>query len=153
MLRSLAAAMALVLLASNVEARPQARQQRVHDDAVHAGDYGRGLIAAMARHLGANPTGWARNWCGHYLGMIAKELGLAPPAGFALAANWRHFGRAAGGPAPGVVVVWNHHVGVVTQVLGGGRIVVRSGNHGRRVADGIYSTRGVIAWRDPGQGI
>ena len=107
------------------------------------------LIAAMARHLGGNPTGWARAWCGRYLGMVARQLGFAPPRGYALAANWRTFGRPAQGPAPGVVVVWPHHVGVVRAVLGGGRILVRSGNHRRRVADGIYSTRGVIAWRDP----
>ncbi len=103
----------------------------------------------MARHLGGNPTGWAHAWCGQYLGMIARQLGFTPPRDYALAANWRNFGRAAAGPAPGVVVVWRHHVGVVRAVLGDGRILVRSGNHGHRVADGVYSTRGVIAWRDP----
>jgi uncharacterized protein (TIGR02594 family) len=107
------------------------------------------LIGAMARDLGHNPTGWARAWCGHYLGMIARQLGFAPPRDDALAANWKSFGRAVAGPAPGVVVVWPHHVGVVRAVLGDGRILVRSGNHGHRVADGVYSTRGVIAWRAP----
>jgi hypothetical protein len=107
------------------------------------------LVAAMQQHLGRNPTGWSRNWCGHYLGLIARGLGLKPPAGAALAANWRHFGMPAHGPAPGVVAVFAHHVGVVVAVLPGSRVLVRSGNHGHRVADGVYAAGRAIAWRKP----
>lgn len=105
------------------------------------------LVASMGRHLGGNPTGWRRAWCGQYLGMIARQNGLQPPPGYQLARNWARAGRDAGGPKPGAIMVMPHHVGVVIKPLGGGRVLVRSGNHGRRVADGVYLTRRAIAWR------
>lgn len=64
-----------------------------------------------------------------------------------LAINWAHIGRPASGPAPGVVAVYRHHVGVVTAVPGPGRMVLLSGNDGNAVRERERSTRGVVAWR------
>jgi uncharacterized protein (TIGR02594 family) len=108
---------------------------------------GGSLVEAMGRYLGGNPTGWAHNWCGEFVGMVVKQLGGTPPRDYPLAAAWRNYGHDAGGPAPGVVMVMSHHVGVVIANLGGGRVLVRSGNHGHRVGDGVYDTRRAIAWR------
>jgi uncharacterized protein (TIGR02594 family) len=113
-----------------------------------------GLASVMARYLGTNPTGWAHNWCGVGLAMVARAAGLTPPAGYALALNWRHFGRPASGPAPGVVMVMGRggghgHVAVVTEVLGNGLVRTISANHGRRVAYGDYPISRAIAWRSP----
>ena len=58
------------------------------------------------------------------------------PPGFALAANWRHFGRPAAGPAPGYVGCGR--VGVVRRVLGGGKGELISGNFNHCVGVGIY---------------
>lgn len=107
------------------------------------------LVSRMERDLGTNPTGWARAWCGQYLGLVARALGLKPPSGFPLATAWARFGVPAA-PAPGVVAVMNHHVGVVRRVLDGNRVELISGNHGHRVGIGVYPTRIVIAWRAPG---
>jgi hypothetical protein len=60
-------------------------------------------------------------------------------------------GTPAQGPAPGVVAVWPHHVGVVTSVPGPGRIVLLSGNDGHAVRERERSTQGVIAWRYVGR--
>src|SRR3954471_20439487 len=51
-----------------------------------------------------------RNWCGSYL---SKYLGLHNSR-LARAREWAHVGHNAGGPGIGVVVVWPHHVGIIT---------------------------------------
>jgi hypothetical protein len=68
---------------------------------------------------------------------------------FNLARHWASFGSPAHGPAPGVIAVWPHHVGVVTGVPGPGRIVLKSGNDGHAVRERERSTRGIIAYRWP----
>ena len=107
------------------------------------------LVSRMERDLGTNPTGWARVWCGQYLGMVARSLGMTPPQGFPLAVAWARFGAPAS-PAPGVVAVMRHHVGVVRRVLDNGKVEIISGNHNKRVGIGVYPARIVIAWRAPG---
>jgi hypothetical protein len=104
------------------------------------------LISEMRRHLGGNPTGWAHVWCGRMLDIALRRTGHPP--GSALARAYSRYGRPAGGPAPGVIAVWPHHVGVVTAVAGR-TIKVISGNDGHRVRERERSVRGVIAWRMP----
>ena len=108
-----------------------------------------GLADIMARYLGTNPTHRVSEWCGEMMGLAARALGLRPPAGYALAANWRHFGQPASGPCVGCLMVMRHHVAVVTDVLTGGKVRTISGNHGHRVGYGNYSTSRAIAWRVP----
>jgi len=71
-------------------------------------------------------------------------------SGSALARSFASYGRPAPGPAPGVIAVFPHHVGFVVGSEGPGRIRVVSGNHGRRVGEGVYPTARVIAYRYPG---
>ena len=84
-------------------------------------------------------------WCGW---QVRQWLGVADRA-YNLARNWAHYGRAAFGPAPGVIAVYPHHVGIVTSVPRPGVIVLKSGNDGHAVRERERSTRGVIAWRVP----
>jgi hypothetical protein len=86
-----------------------------------------------------------RAWCGWQL---RKELGVADTS-LNLAANWRFFGRPAYGPAPGVIVVWRHHVGRVVGRAPDGRFIVHSGNDGHRVRTRARSLAGAIAFRIP----
>lgn len=51
-----------------------------------------------------------RAWCGSY---IAKYFGISDPR-LAVARMWASVGANAGGPAIGAIVVWSHHVGVIT---------------------------------------
>jgi hypothetical protein len=87
-----------------------------------------------------------RAWCGWFL---RHRLGVADRR-YNLARAWAGYGSPASGPAPGVVAVYPHHVGLITGVPGPGRIVMLSGNDGRRVRERERSTRGVIAYRWPG---
>jgi hypothetical protein len=86
-------------------------------------------------------------WCGWYMRQVEH---VTDPA-FNLAANWAHYGQPAFGPAPGVIVVWPHHVGVIR---GGpdsaGEWLIESGNDGQAVRTRFQSLRGAIALRTAG---
>jgi hypothetical protein len=83
-------------------------------------------------------------WCGWEM---RRLVGGNPGPEYNLARNWAHWGRPAGGPAPGVVGVMPHHVFKVVQVLGQGTVLAISGNDGNAVRVRPRSTAGVIAWR------
>ena len=86
-------------------------------------------------------------WCGWQL---RQWLHVADRA-YNLARNWAHSGSRANGPAPGVIAVYPHHVGIVVSVPSPGRMVMKSGNDGHAVRTRERSTHGVIAWRWPPQ--
>lgn len=101
----------------------------------------------VANVVGGRPEGCpSRAWCGCYL---SKHLGLNERRLW-VAREWARVGSPASGPAPGVVVVWAHHVGIIRQVTAPGRAVVHSGNDGRAVRERERSLRGVIAYRHVG---
>ncbi len=91
--------------------------------------------------------GRPRAWCGWEM---RRELGVADRS-YNLARNWAHYGSPAGGPAPGVIVVWSHHVGRIEGECGGGWLV-HSGNDGGAVRTRCRSVRGAIAFRYAGFG-
>lgn len=92
--------------------------------------------------LGPRPS----RWCGWFM---RGEVGSDPGREYNLAANWRHYGSTAAGPAIGVIVVWWHHVGIIVGKTATGW-VVKSGNDGHAVRERERSLRGVIAYRWPG---
>ena len=63
-----------------------------------------------------------------------------------LARNWASVGNNAGGPRVGAVVVWRHHVGIITG-RAGNQWVVKSGNDGHAVRERPRSLAGAIAFR------
>ncbi len=79
---------------------------------------------------------------------MRQEQGVADRI-YNLAANWRRYGQRAGGPAIGVIVVWWHHVGIITGRTETGWII-KSGNDGHAVRERERSLRGAIAFRWPG---
>lgn len=98
------------------------------------------------RHHHRTVSDWSkpRAWCGWWMRL---HLGVANPAGN-LARWWARYGNAAPGPAIGTIVVWNHHVGIIT---GGssGRWIVKSGNDGHAVRERMRSVARAIAFRYP----
>jgi hypothetical protein len=86
---------------------------------------------------------YARAWCGSYLsGYLGKS-----DRRLALAREWAKEGSNAGGPGIGVVVVWPHHVGIITGQAANGQWLVHSGNDGGAVRTRPLSLRGAIAFR------
>lgn len=93
------------------------------------------------RYMGSRPLAWCGWWLGQHLGMLDRKLWLAR--------NWASVGRAAHGPAVGVIVVWRHHVGIITGRAAKGWIV-KSGNDGHRVRERPRSLARAIAYRVAG---
>lgn len=84
--------------------------------------------------LGPRP----RAWCGWWM---RSQLGGGPALN--LAWNWRNYGRPAS-PQVGAVVVWRHHVGMITGQAGNGLWIVKSGNDGGAVRERARSVSGAI---------
>jgi hypothetical protein len=87
-----------------------------------------------ARGLGPRPA----RWCGWWM---RTQKGGGPELN--LARNWKGWGRPSG-PQVGAVVVWSHHVGVITGRTAGGQWIVKSGNDGGRVRERPRSVAGAV---------
>lgn len=105
------------------------------------------LFCAFTTQAEARPAGCPTKWCGCWL---ERVLGFADKALWR-ARNWASVGKPADGPASGVVVVWPHHVGIITGQAEG-KWIVKSGNDGNRVRERPRSMAGVIAFRQVEKG-
>jgi hypothetical protein len=117
-----------------------ARGQHRYERSAH--HVSRRHVARMAR-IGGRPARWCGWWLGRQLGMPHRNLWLAR--------NWASVGHNAGRPGIGVVVVWRHHVGIITG-RAGAQWIVKSGNDGQTVRERIRSISGAIAFRHVGGG-
>ena len=84
--------------------------------------------------VGARPG----KWCGWWM---RTQKGGGPHLN--LARNWRGWGRASG-PQIGAVVVWPHHVGMITGRTASRHWIVKSGNDGGRVRERARSVAGAV---------
>lgn len=92
--------------------------------------------AKLGRHnAGPRPS----RWCGWWM---RTQLGGGPE--YNLARNWAQRGRPARGPRVGAVVVWSHHVGMITGRTKDGQWIVKSGNDGGRVRERPRSVKGAV---------
>jgi hypothetical protein len=85
-------------------------------------------------HSGVGPR--PAKWCGWYM---RTQLGGGPE--YNLASSWRRYGSATS-PQVGAVVVWPHHVGIITGQTASGQWIVKSGNMSGRVHEGPRSVSG-----------
>lgn len=77
-------------------------------------------------------------WCGWWM---RTQKGGGPQ--YNVAWNWRNYGSPTG-PQIGAVVVWRHHVGIITGRAANGQWIVKSGNDGGRVRERARSVSGAI---------
>jgi hypothetical protein len=124
----LVAALALALASPPALARPHYHHHRRH-----------GNVGEAGQPAPCNGIAWCGCWLRLHFGIADARLNLARA--------WASIGEAVGGPAAGVVAVWPHHVGLITENLGGGMIRLLSGNDGNAVRERVRSTRGIIAYR------
>jgi hypothetical protein len=96
-----------------------------------------GKSPRRAGHYAAGPR--PSRWCGWWM---RTQLGGGPE--YNLARNWTHWGRPANGPRVGAVVVWTHHVGMITGRTADGHWIVKSGNDGGRVRERPRSVAGAV---------
>lgn len=135
-----AAALALAILAAAGSAADAKRYSPVRY-CWQAASYGwNGRVAkCQPRQAAAKP----RRWCGWF---ARQMVGQDPGPDFNLARNWARWGRPAS-PGVGVMVVWSHHVGMITGRTTDGRWIVKSGNDGHAVRERPRSVAGAIAFR------
>lgn len=104
---------------------------------------GGGLIAKARSYMGetARQIGLNRytQWCSAFLRRIAGTAGVDDRA-----ISWLRRPRVP--KEVGAIAVMAHHVGIVTGFDGHGNPIIVSGNHGRRVGEGIYAARRIIAY-------
>lgn len=109
------------------------------------------LVNIARSYMGTNPTGWSRVWCGRFMAMIAPEAArrVRNPN---WARDWVEAGYNSRNCQVGSIAVLSRgrggHVGVVSGCTAYGPQIV-SGNHGRRVGEGVYSERRVLAYVVP----
>lgn len=107
------------------------------------------LVAEARRWMGTNPTGMARLWCARFMNFVLGRLGYRG-TGSDLAMSFRHYGHPIAEPQVGSIVVLTRrgggHVGVVSGVTSSGNPIIVSGNHGRRVGEGVYPRSRVVAY-------
>ena len=96
------------------------------------------VLWTPVRLAGGSGGGRPRAWCGWWM---RTQLGGGPE--YNLAANWRNYGRASG-PQIGAVVVWPHHVGMITGRSANGQWIVKSGNDGNAVRERPMSVAGAV---------
>lgn len=102
--------------------------------AQHRSYSGRKYASAGGGSVGGRP----RAWCGWWM---RTQLGGGPE--YNLAANWKRYGRSSG-PQVGAVVVWPHHVGMITGRASNGQWIVKSGNDGNAVRERARSVAGAV---------
>ena len=92
--------------------------------------------ATAGRHsVGPRPA----RWCGWWM---RTQKGGGPE--YNLARNWAKRGHALNGPRVGAVVVWSHHVGMITGRTKDGQWIVKSGNDDGRVRERPRSVAGAV---------
>jgi hypothetical protein len=102
-----------------------------------------GRTRVHAARGGGRPGAWCGWWLGQQLGMPRRDLWVAR--------NWASVGSNAGQPGIGIVVVWRHHVGIITG-RAGAQWIVKSGNDRNAVRERPRSISGAIAFRHLGGG-
>ena len=103
------------------------------------------LLIASPAAAHSHHQGHGVPWCGIYM---MEKTGIHGPGNLAMAREWAHIGSPAS-PGPGVIVVWPHHVGMITGRQGD-QWTVESGNDGGRVRNRARSIAGAIAFRRVG---
>ena len=110
----------------------------------YAGDDERPTRRSSHRHRSSNDDGGGsiggrpRQWCGWW--MRTQKGGGAH---LNLAANWRGWGSPSSAQV-GAVVVWPHHVGMITGRTASGQWIVKSGNDGGAVRERARSVSGAV---------
>lgn len=155
MMRYLLAALLLCLFSFQAQARHSHHHtsrhfthHRVHHDGlsrhryVYRGSHHRRTRLASLGD-GGGRGGRPHAWCGWYARRLVRS---DPGVAYNLARNWTHWGRPSG-PGVGVMVVWSHHVGMITGRAANGQWIVKSGNDGHAVRERPRSIAGAIAFR------
>jgi len=134
------------------QAAPSTRGRRARTAPVSTSFGLSNVVDEARRYLGGNPTGMSRAWCAAFMNMVLRRTGHTG-TGSNLARSFASYGRRVSGPQVGAIAVMSRrgggHVGVVSGIDAKGNPIVISGNHGRRVAESVYSRGRIYAYVMP----
>jgi uncharacterized protein (TIGR02594 family) len=113
------------------------------------------LVEEARKYMGTNPTDRKKLWCATFMNFILAKAGYAGTHSDA-AKSFAYYGRRISEPQIGAIAVLSRgrrggHVGVVSGIDAHGNPIIISGNHNRRVGEGIYPRSRVIAYVMPTQ--
>ena len=111
----------------------RAARVRSSDDVASSSNFG-SLTGGGGGGLGPRPG----KWCGWWM---RTQLGGGPALN--LAWNWSRYGSATS-PQVGAIVVWRHHVGIITGQASNGQWIVKSGNDGGAVRERARPVSGAV---------
>ncbi len=114
---------------------------------------GSSIVAEARRYIGGNPTGRKSLWCARFMNLVLQRSGHRT-TGSDMARSFANYGQRVSGPQVGAIAVMSRgrgggHVGIVSGVDAKGNPIVVSGNHGRRVAESVYSRSRIYAYVMP----
>jgi uncharacterized protein (TIGR02594 family) len=115
------------------------------------------LVTEARKYLGTNPTAMNARWCARFMNLVLIKAGYSG-TGSDAARSFASYGRRVSEPRVGAIAVLSRgknrnlgHVGIVTGIDPHGNPIIISGNHGRRVGEGIYPRNHVIAYVMPAE--
>jgi uncharacterized protein (TIGR02594 family) len=120
---------------------------------------GSSLVAEARKYMGMTGAQLGvkhrGQWCGEFLGRVARAAGVRTPANPNMAPDWHAAGQKIAAPRVGAIALVNRgrgvgHVGIVTGVDGDGNPIIISGNHNNRVAEVAYPKGRIAAYVWPG---
>jgi uncharacterized protein (TIGR02594 family) len=111
------------------------------------------LVSEARKYMGTNPTSRSRLWCATFMNLVLAKVGYAGTNSDA-AKSFTYYGHRISAPRIGAIAVLTRgknggHVGVVSGIDSNGNPIIISGNHGRRVGEGVYPRSRVIAYVMP----
>lgn len=106
----------------------------------------RGSRKSLRKMLGVDPV--RVQWCGAFLGLVARKAGYRLPASHNIAASWSRFGRSVSlkQAKRGDIVVLRGHVTIFSG-FAKGKVCGVGGNQSNAVRESCYRTSRVVAVR------
>jgi uncharacterized protein (TIGR02594 family) len=111
------------------------------------------LVSEARKYIGTNPTARKKLWCATFMNFVLAKAGYSGTNSDA-AKSFAYYGHRISEPKVGAIAVLSRgkrggHVGVVSGIDPQGNPIIISGNHNRRVGEGVYPRARVIAYVMP----
>jgi uncharacterized protein (TIGR02594 family) len=107
-------------------------------------------VSEARRWIGSNPTSRNTLWCATFMNFVLERSGYSG-TGSDAASSFAHYGLRIPGPRIGAIAVMTRgknggHVGIVSGFDSAGNPIIISGNHGKKVGEGVYPRGRIYAY-------
>jgi uncharacterized protein (TIGR02594 family) len=107
-------------------------------------------VSEARRWIGSNPTSRNSLWCATFMNFVLERSGYSG-TGSDAARSFASYGQRIPGPQVGAIAVMTRgknggHVGIVSGFDASGNPIIISGNHNKRVGEGVYPRGRIYAY-------